>query len=146
MELLFNPVFIWACIGAILFVLEFIVSSLVLVFFGAGAWVVALYSCFVKSPVEQEVIVFLFCSLALMIAFRKRMKDKFFKAKETAVFDKDYIGHTAKATTDFKKNEVGRVEYNGAPWQALSEFDIEEGQLVEIEKKERITLIVKPLS
>lgn len=148
MEMLYNPVFIWAVIGLILLVLDFIVRSFVLLFFGAGAWCVAFYSFFVKSPIEQEVILFLFCSLILLAIFRKWMKNTFDRAIENTaeMFNVDFIGHTATATTSFKKNECGRVIYRGAPWKALSHADIEKGQLVEIIHKERITLIVKPLS
>jgi len=146
MELLQNPVVIWAGIGFIFFILELIVPGLVLMFFGAGAWIVALYTLLFDATLEQEIIIFLVSSLLLLFALRKQLQKKFFKAKDGVVdvYDDDFIGHSATALTSFGKNEFGKVQFKGAPWKAISDFDITEGQVVEIVKADSITLIVKP--
>lgn len=146
MEYFSNPVVIWFIVGFVLFILELAVPGLLLLFFGAGAWIVAISTWIFDLPFEAELGIFIVSSLVLLFSLRKQLKRKFFDAKENkqGVLDDEFVGKTATALTSFSSNAFGQVQFKGAPWKAKSDSNIEEGDLVEIIDKESITLIVKP--
>lgn len=145
--LLTKPEIIWFIGSLILFVLELMTPGFVLFFFGVGACITALFCLiFPSMGFPIQLIIFLAISIITLIILRKHIKNKFFDSSDKKVkdADDDFIGKTAKATMFFKAGARGKIEYRGTQWQALSDFDINEGQDVVIIERNNTTLIVKP--
>jgi len=80
MNWLLNPVFIWFVIGVVLIVAEFFVPGVMLVFFGASAWVVAAVAALVpvfNEVIVAQVIVWIILSLLLLFTLRKWLTAQF---------------------------------------------------------------------
>ena len=143
---------LWFVVGLVLALAEFILPGLVIIFFGAGAWITALALMFgVIHSFNEQLLVFLASSIFSLIAFRKHGQ-RYFEGKVSGKLApgetlEDVHGQKAVALTAIKPRSVGgRVEYNGAPWPAEAEVEIAEGTVVEIIRRNNLTLIVKPLS
>ena len=144
MEILSDPAVIWFLIGLGLLLLELILPGLVILFFGAGAWVTALTCAIFKPNLNVQILIFLVASLAGLILLRRYLKNRFFSRKNVEIEDQleEFIGHTANAVKDFKDG-AGKVEFKGTHWKAVSDDPVSENQMVIIEKKDSLTLFVK---
>ena len=145
MEILSNPAVIWFLIGLGLLLLELVLPGLVILFFGAGAWVTALVCAFFEININWQILIFLVASLLGLVLLRRYLKRKFFSRSDTETPDEleEFIGHKAKALEEFK-NGMGKVEFKGAPWSAQSDEPVAKGQWVTIESKDSLILKVKP--
>ena len=137
---------IWASAGLFLLVCEFFVPGVFLMFFGLGALVVAalMLVCPFLSLAWQWVI-FAVVSLALLLLLRKRMAKTF--VGRTMVsndnLDDDFTGRTATAVTDIAPDKSGKVELNGAEWNAVASEGISAGATVAILSRDGLTLRVR---
>ena len=61
---------IWFIIGFVLFLLEFVVPGLILFFFAAGAWIVALLCLFFEVPVNIQLVIFVITSVLSIFLLR----------------------------------------------------------------------------
>ncbi len=143
---------LWFVIGLVLALAEFILPGLVIIFFGAGAWITALALMLgVIHSFNEQLLVFLASSIFSLIVFRKHGQS-YFEGKVSGKLApgeslEDVHGQRAVALTAIKPKTVGgKVEYNGAPWPAEAEIEIEAGTVVDIIKRTNLTLMVKPLS
>src|ERR1043165_6778685 len=128
MENLLNAAAIWFIIGFILFLLEFILPGLIVVFFGIGAWVVAALLLFRDISINTQIIVFIASSLLSVLLLRKWIKRRLNSSKRTADYDdNDLIGKTGKAETDIIPGETGRASFKGSNWKARSDQHIPAG-------------------
>ena len=145
MDILSDPAVIWFLIGLGLMLLELILPGLVILFFGAGAWVTAL-ACVIFHPnLNWQILIFLVASLLGLILLRKYLKKRFFGKTDKEVLDQleEFIGHKAKAIEDFKDGS-GKVEFKGTRWSARSDDPVSKGAWVTIQSKESLILNVKP--
>lgn len=145
-EIFSNPTIIWLLVGLVLILLELMIPGLILLFFGIGAWIVALLCLFLDLSLNWQIVIFLATSGVSLALLRKYLQAKFFKAKdgqEDGLAD-EFIGKTATVTAEIKPNHPGKVEFKGAPWTASSDTELKKGDTVVIVDKESITLIVKP--
>ncbi len=145
MEIFSNPAVIWFLIGLGLLLLELVLPGFVVMFFGIGAWIVALLLAFFDIGTEFQILIFLVTSIIGLIALRKVLKKKFFDKKDEKIEDQleEFIGKTAEVLDDFTKG-TGKVEFKGTHWKAVSESDLKKGDRVTIIEKDSLTLIVKP--
>jgi membrane protein implicated in regulation of membrane protease activity len=144
------PPLIWFIIGLILIILEFANPGIVLVFFGIGAWMVALLCLFLSISINTQLAVFLISSILLLVFLRKWFK-KLFKGKSEMTEEKEeildqFFGKKALVTKAISSDVGGKVEFQGTYWDAESYETIPEGETVEIIDRNNITLIVKPLT
>ena len=144
-----KPELIWFVLGFVFLLLEFMAPGLIIFFFGAGAWVVALICLFTDISLNVQLTIFLFSSLLLIGTLRKFLKSTFIgrissKQKSDEV-SHEYIGQKATVTKTITPGGKGRVEFHGSEWDAESEETVEEGTNVEIVEKNNITFIVKPV-
>ena len=146
MEILSNPAVIWFLIGLGLLILELIIPGLVVVFFGVGAWIVALVLAFFDIPIEWQILIFLVTSLTGLVALRKVLKKRFFDRKDEEVKEQleEFIGHKADVVADFVKG-AGKIEFKGTHWKAECSEELKIGDKVTIVEKDGLTLIVKPI-
>jgi len=144
MEILSDPAVIWFLVGLGLLLLELVLPGLVILFFGAGAWVTALVCALVDINLNWQIFIFLLASLLGLVLLRKYLKRRFFDRKSEEVADQleEFIGREAEALDDFKDG-AGKVEFRGTHWSAVSEGEVKKGQKVKITSKESLTLKVK---
>ena len=139
-----DPVLIWFLVGLVLMISEFIIPGLIIIFFGIGAWMVALVLLAIDLKFILQILIFILGSFASLFLLR----NKFTVQKDKVVdFKDDFIGKTARVQQGFSKGEFGRVFFKGTSWKAETTSDkpITEGTYVKIIGYNSIVLKVKPL-
>jgi len=144
MDILSDPAVIWFLVGLGLLLLELVLPGLVILFFGAGAWVTAMVCAIADIRLNVQILIFLVASLLGLVLLRKYLKNRFFSRKESETQDQleEFIGHKAKAVSDFEDG-IGNVEFKGTRWSARSNDTVIKGQWVTIVSKDSLTLVVK---
>ncbi|HRE40423.1 MAG TPA: NfeD family protein [Ignavibacteria bacterium] len=139
---------VWFIVGIILLLSELIIPGFVIFFFGIGALVTSLIIFFVGiESVPIQILIFLLSSILSLVLLRKYFS-KLFKGKvdNKEELKDEFLGKKCLVINEIKPNSLkGKVELNGAIWEADSEFFIERGVTVEIIGRNNITLIVKPV-
>jgi membrane protein implicated in regulation of membrane protease activity len=145
MDILSDPAVIWFLIGLGLLLLELVLPGLVILFFGAGAWVTALACVIHDFSLNWQILIFLVASLMGLVLLRKYLKRKFFGRKSGNAEDQleEFIGRKAKVLEEFKDGS-GRIEFKGTQWSARCEDPLKKNQWVRIVEKDSLTLTVKP--
>ena len=146
----FNPVLIWFLIGLALVLSEFMIPGIILVFFGMGAWVVALTSWVgMTSGWTSQLMVFAVSSVLLLVLLRRWFRTRFFgyvgDEQNLEVNLDEFTGQVVSVTEDIHPDtNTGRVEFKGAGWTAKCDTPVAAGNRVIIEGVEGITLLVRP--
>ncbi|MBN2594205.1 MAG: NfeD family protein [Sedimentisphaerales bacterium] len=147
-----KPELIWFLVGLVLLVLEFIMPGLIIGFFGAGAWIVAiicLFSAYVAGSINAQLIIFIIASVLSLLLLRKWLKGMFIghtKSQQDLTEDmKEFIGERAVVKEKITPKAGGKVEVHGTNWIAEAEEEIAAGTVVEIIEKNNLTLKVKPV-
>ena len=145
MDILSDPAVIWFLVGLGLLLLELALPGLVVLFFGAGAWVTALVCAITDINLNWQIFIFLIASLLGLVLLRSYLKKRFFGKtdKETEDQLEEFIGKKAKAVDDFKAGS-GKVEFKGTRWSALCDAPVKKGAWVIIQSKESLIFTVKP--
>lgn len=145
-----KPELIWFLVGLVLLIFEFIIPGLVIGFFGAGAWIVAivcLFSAYVAGSINAQLIIFIIASVLSLLLLRKWLKGIFIghtKSQQDLTEDmKEFIGERAVVKEKITPKTGGKVELHGTNWEAVADEEIAEGAVVEIIAKENLTLKVK---
>jgi membrane protein implicated in regulation of membrane protease activity len=145
-----NTSLMWFLIGIIIMILEFIVPGFVIVFFGIGAWLVALLSLFIDMPLSIQIVLFIVSSILSLVFLRTKFSSFFQVKKSTKTnFDDEMdnvVGERVKVIQTIIPPERGKVEFHGTIWNAESEQEIFVGETVEILQKKNLVLIVKKLN
>ncbi len=146
MENLLQPEVIWFLLGAVLIALEFASTGIVLVFFGIGALITAIFTLLLSPGLEIQLIVFSATSLAGLAFLRRLLKEKLFgKPREPRdTLEEEFAGKVGTALEPIPENGHGKVSFKGSTWPATSMSEIKEGEEVVIISKESITLHVEP--
>jgi len=145
MDILSDPAVIWFLIGLGLLLLELALPGLVILFFGAGAWVTALVCAITDISLNWQIFIFLIASLFGLVLLRRYLKRRFFGKSDQKIEDQleEFIGKKAKAIDDFKDGS-GKVEFKGTRWSAVADAPVKKGDWVTILEKESLILTVKP--
>lgn len=146
MDFLSDPAVIWFLVGLGLLILELIIPGLVIIFFGVGAWITALTSAIFDTSLNFQIAIFLVTSLLGLVLLRNFVKRRFFSKKDEEIEEQleEFIGHKAMVIADFK-NGTGQIEFKGTRWKAESDTPLKKGDYVLIDKKDSLTLHVKPV-
>ena len=144
MDILSNPAVIWFLIGLGLLLLELVLPGLVILFFGAGAWITALVCTFSDINLNWQILIFLVASLLGLVLLRKYLKRRFFNRTDKEIDDQleEFIGRKGRAIDDFKSGS-GKIEFKGTRWSARSDDTVAKGDWVVIKSKESLILNVK---
>ena len=140
---------IWFLAGLVMIMLEFVQPGLVIFFFGIGAWVVSLLTYLdILESLTSQLIVFGVVSLALLLALRRWVKDKFYgHVGDRQNLNQNLDEFTGKPVVVLKDVIPGRpggqVEFKGTTWKADSEETIKEGEPASIVSMDGLTLIIK---
>lgn len=152
MEWILDPAVIWFVAGVVLALLEMAAPGFILIFFGGGAWVVSLTTVLGLTPtLAAQLAVFGGSSVALLLTTRRFIKNRFTGDKSStrdSSSDLDeFTGKAAKVLTRIHPgSRDGRVEFKGAPWTALSDETLEEGEIAQIIEAEGTVLRVRKTS
>jgi membrane protein implicated in regulation of membrane protease activity len=137
----------WFVVGLFILVLEFVVPGFVIFFFGVGAWIVALTTLFFDIPANFQLLEFIATSVLSLYFLRNIFTNLFsgsVKSKQSIDDEMDnYIGAKVVVTQKITPSFKGRVEFHGTSWNAVSDIEIEVGEIVEVIGKDNLTLIVK---
>jgi membrane protein implicated in regulation of membrane protease activity len=147
LQSLLNPVVIWFIIGLVFFLLELGAPGLVLLFFGMGAWIVALLTLIAGIELDLQLLIFVVSSVILLLLLRRKFQ-KLFKGKLLSSgtdVSGDLVGETGLVTDSIIPPKKGKVEIHGTEWSAESEIEILSGSTVEIIARKNLTLKVKSL-
>ncbi len=144
MDILSDPAVIWFLVGLGLLLLELVLPGLVVLFFGAGAWVTALVCAITDVNLNWQILIFLVASLLGLVLLRKYLKNRFFGRSNKEIDDQleEFIGHKAKAIDDFRDGE-GKVEFKGTRWSAVCNEPVSKGDWVIIRSKDSLTFNVE---
>ena len=111
-----KPELIWFLVGLVLLVLEFIMPGLIIGFFGAGAWIVAiicLFSVYVAGSINTQLIIFIIASVLSLLLLRKWLKGIFIghvKSKQDMTEDlNEFIGERVVVKAKITPKASGKV-------------------------------------
>jgi membrane protein implicated in regulation of membrane protease activity len=144
-----SPALIWFVIGLILILMEFGIPGLITIFFGIGAWIVALLCLIFNISLNLQLFIFLIASILPLIFLRKWFKSLIEGRSVASPVNieelEEFLGKKAQVTEEITPDKKGKVEFRGSSWKAEAYETIPVGATVEIIDKSNITLIVKSL-
>lgn len=137
----------WIIAGLLLVIAEFMVSGLVVIFFGVAALVVgsAKYLGLIND-LTWELTLFAVISVLLLVFVRRYLREQIMGRETDAEGPEDnagLIGQRATVDAPFSKG-FGSVSYRGARWQAQSSHSLESGDTVRITAHDGLLLTVEP--
>jgi inner membrane protein len=139
-----SPQVLWFLFGSLLIIVEFATPGIVMVFFGVGAWITAFTTWIGLTPgLPAQNMVFCICSLLLLFFLRNRLKNIFVGSSTNDKIEDEYTGKEVLALSDISDSH-GKVEIKGTEWNARSQAPIASSSLVIIERREGLTLHVRP--
>lgn len=147
----FDPKLIWFLIGLALVLSEFMVPGIILVFFGMGAWTVALTTWLgLTAGWTAQLLVFGVSSVIYLVLLRRWFQARLtgFEGGRQDPHDNidEFDGQIVTVTEEIDaKSLTGRVEFKGAAWAARSETAVAAGERVRIRAVESTVLFVEPL-
>ena len=144
-----NYAVIWIVTGAILVLVEFLVSGFIVVFFGLAAIITGLaIGLGVPGDGGIPYAIFALLSLILLLFARKQMK-RWFQGDVVGVeldeIDKEFIGESVEIISGFDPESPGYgiVSYRGANWNAKSDTRFHtQGTRVSVIGRSSTTLII----
>jgi membrane-bound serine protease (ClpP class) len=148
-QMLLNPTLIWFLLGLVLAFLEFIVPGVILIFFGVGAWLVALTTYIgLTASLESQLLLFAITSIGLLVLLRQWIKGKFYgHVSDVQDLTRNLDEFTGKSVVVLKDvipgKMEGAVEFKGARWSAVSEEHIKNGEVAIITELDGITLKIR---
>ena len=139
-------VVVWAALGLLCILSEFVVPGFVVFFFGLGALLNALLVGIVPglaSRIPLQLILWAGTSGLSLLLLRKYFARVFTGTVLDTSSDRDFIGHSAEVSEAITPDSPGRVRFQGTTWTAVA-FDetIEPGERVDILEKEGTKLVV----
>ncbi|MDY0361683.1 MAG: NfeD family protein [Desulforegulaceae bacterium] len=145
-DLFLKPEVIWFFAGLLMLAAELATPGFIIIFFGFGAWGVALICLFFDISFDAQLSIFLALSIILLFLLRKKLSAIFSGSRQEASDGEidDIIGGKAVVSSDIIPVSGGKVNFRGAYWDADSDFEIKKGEVVIITGRKSIRLIVKP--
>ena len=151
---------IWFLLGTAFLAVELVNPTLVLGFFGIGAWVTAALAL-TGLPAGWQVAIFIAASLLALRLLRRRFRHVFGGRAEAATDPHDYggnaetapphplAGHTGRVSKPIRPDGRGEVRIDGSFWRAVAPVYISEGREVRVlgaEPEDSLVLRVEPLA
>jgi membrane protein implicated in regulation of membrane protease activity len=144
----FDTKMLWFIAGLVLILLEFAAPGVVLIFFGLGAWVVAMAMWMgIIDSVPAQCMTFAISSLALLFVLRRYVSSWFVGGASdgTSNLEEEFIGKTVKVVHAIGGGDhTGKVELKGAEWTARSKTPLAEGATATVVRRDGLDLIVEP--
>ncbi len=148
-QMLSNPGLLWFIAGLALLLTELFAPSLILMFFGLGAWIVTVLYLLFNIGLPAQLSVFAVSSIVLLVFLRKKLKPVFLgyvssKQNSGQNID-DYLEKEAVVLARIEPGKPGKVEFNGVAWDAVSDNSIDVDSRVRIIDRNGLKLKVVPL-
>lgn len=125
LQVLGNPGLLWFIAGLVLLLTELFTPSLILMFFGLGAWIVTVLYLFFNIGFPAQLVVFGVSSIMLLVFLRKKLKPVFFgyvSSRHNAGRNMDdFLEKEAVVLVSIEPGRPGKVEFNGVAWDAESD-------------------------
>lgn len=144
-----SPVVVWFVLGLFLIVMEFFVPGVILVFFGAAAWIVCLTTWVgLTATSTSQLLLFAIASVCLIAVLRRWVRDKFSghvtDIQNLEVNLDEFTGKPVVVLDPIVPGGMdGAVEFKGARWKAVSEEPLNKGDAARIVSHDGITLKVE---
>lgn len=144
----FTPQVIWFLIGLAFILLELVIPGLIIIFFGFGAWVVALCHVIFDPGLNLQLLIFISASVLSLFALRKTLKHRFFGESRTKgdILEDEFINKTLFVEDNFQKEVPGKIMFKGTNWTAVSDVELKAGDHVKIVDKESLTLHITKIN
>jgi membrane protein implicated in regulation of membrane protease activity len=137
----------WIIVGAVLLGAETVVpADFYLVFLGLSALAVGLLGLAgLDGPVWLQWAIFAFLSVGSLVAFRSRVRDRFFVRGSDPRADDTLVGEVGVVQELLAPGSVGRVELRGSLWSGRNgeEARLEPGTRVRVERVDGLLLHVR---
>lgn len=140
---------LWFIAGLILILAEFTMPGLIIIFFGAGAWIVsaAVYLDWTPS-LQSQLLLFCIASILLVFSLRRWLRDKFHGHvsgnQDLNVNLDEFTGKDVLVLQDVIPGKTGgQAELKGATWNAVSDEPIKAGEIATVSKLEGLTLKIR---
>lgn len=145
-----EPEVLWFLVGLGLLIIELFGLSLIVGFFGLGAWVASLSVLLFDPGFSGQLWIFIVSSVVLLVVLRKFMKNQFFDGKltgevEASELSDEFIGQKVLVEKSIAKNKPGKVLFKGSLWTALSDEEIPQGEMAQVTAINSTQLTVKSL-
>jgi len=148
--LLHNLVVIWFLLGAVLVTAEFFVPGILLVFFGASAWIVAALVAFVPYVHDRlalQIGIWVVLSLVLLFSLRRWLTAQLTgftsQREDLSKPIQECVGQRVEVVDTIVPGRAGRVKWKGTQWKAEADRQIEAGAMAEIIEQNNLMLKVK---
>ena len=114
---------LWLAVGFVLLIVEVTSFSFFFLFLGTAALLTALATWMGLLPsMAWQMVFFGVSSLILLVTLRKPLKEKFTHKIEARKGYVEFIGNAVEVVVDIPSEGVGRINYRGSEWMAIS-FD-----------------------
>jgi membrane protein implicated in regulation of membrane protease activity len=147
MQLLENPALFWFLIGLALLLAELAFPGLIVIFFGAGAWITGLVFILFDFSFNGQLIVFILSSILSLVFFRKSLQQRWWQKRYSGnELADEFLGRTCSVTVPILPGPGGgKVYFKGTTWKAVANVEIPAGNTVRIIGKDSIVLLVEPI-
>ncbi|WP_165078613.1 MULTISPECIES: NfeD family protein [unclassified Desulfovibrio] len=150
----------WFLLGVAFLAVELVNPTLVLGFFGIGAWVTAC-AALLGLATAWQIVLFIVASLLALRLLRRRFRHVFGGRAEAATDPHDYggtgdaapphplAGHTGRVSKPVRPDGRGEVRIDGSFWRAVAPVYIPEGREVRVlgaMPEDSLVLRVEPLT
>lgn len=137
---------VWAVLGLVFIVSEFVVPEFVIFFFGVGALLNSVLTAIfpgIAASIPFQVLTWLGFSAVTLFSFRRYLS-RWFKGNKFKEDDQNqWIGRSAKVTQEISPDNPGRISLNGTTWVAESyDESFEPGERVEVIRREGTRFLV----
>ena len=144
-----NPTVVWLILGLALVFSEFVVPGVILIFFGVGAWVVALTTYLgLTASMGSQLLSWSVVSIFLLVLLRRRVSGSLdghvSNVQDPKVKLDQFAGKPVVVLEDVVPGQAGGlVEFNGSTWKAKSDSHLLAGEVAVIKDVDGITLNVQ---
>ena len=138
---------LWFIAGLILILLEFVAPGVVIVFFGIGAWFVAVGMWIgLIDSVPAQCFTFAISSLLLLFVLRRYVTSWFVGGSSNGGdVEEEFVGKKVRVVHAIGGGEdTGKVELKGAEWCARCDTSLDLGSHAIVIGRDGLLLIVKP--
>lgn len=138
----------WVYIGIAMIVFEILTPGIFQLFFGLGAFSVALLVWLWPQMANGwQWLIFSILSIIYLILFRRTFKKVFIGQLEAVnALSDELIGKNAAVTTPITPDNAGRIELGGTFWQAEAQQEIAAGTTVRVTARNNLTLTVETVN
>lgn len=137
-----NVSLIWFFIGLGLLIAEFVIPGLIVIFFGAGAWAVALLTLIFPLGVEIQLTVFLLVAVLSLFLLRRQLLSR--RDRGAGELKDELVGSMGEVRVEITPQKSGSVFAQGTSWEAVSDTTIAAGKRVRIVASDGLKLTVSP--